>query len=150
MPAAIGPQVPLAPPPFLVAEQAWQVPVHAVLQQKPSTQNVLVHSCAPVGHVEPAVFLFWHMPPLQKPPAAQLASVVQVVLHAAGEPPQVPGEQLTVAGVGVTQVPLPLQNLAKVSVVLEHDDAAHCVLDEYFRQAPVPSHMPSVPQEAAP
>jgi hypothetical protein len=43
VPTATGPQAPSAPWPFMAAEQAWQRPVHAVLQQTPSTQNPEVH-----------------------------------------------------------------------------------------------------------
>ncbi len=42
-PFATGPHTPSRPWPFLVAEQASQVPEHAVSQQKPSTQLPLVH-----------------------------------------------------------------------------------------------------------
>ena len=38
-PAAMGPQTPLAPAPFLAAEHAWQRPVQAVAQHTPSTQK---------------------------------------------------------------------------------------------------------------
>lgn len=42
--AAIAPQVPSVPLPFLAAEQAWHNPVQAELQQTPSTQLVLWQS----------------------------------------------------------------------------------------------------------
>ena len=38
------PHVPLAPDPFFAWLHAWQVPLHAVLQQRPSTQKPLEHS----------------------------------------------------------------------------------------------------------
>lgn len=45
VPALMAPHTPLVPPePCLAAEQAWQVPLQAVLQQKPSTQNPLAQS----------------------------------------------------------------------------------------------------------
>jgi len=37
--AAMAPQVPFTPLPFLAAEQAWQLPPQEELQQKPSAQN---------------------------------------------------------------------------------------------------------------
>jgi hypothetical protein len=43
VPGAINPQVPFAPLPFRVAEQAWQSALHAVSQQNPSTQKPLIH-----------------------------------------------------------------------------------------------------------
>src|SRR6185437_12180696 len=46
VPAAMVPQVPSAPPPFLAAVHAWQVPVQAVSQQTPSAQKALWHSSA--------------------------------------------------------------------------------------------------------
>jgi hypothetical protein len=45
VPVGIALHVPFATP-FFVAEHAWQSPVHAVLQQTPSTQKPLVHSPA--------------------------------------------------------------------------------------------------------
>jgi hypothetical protein len=51
VPATTLAQVPLAPP-VLVAEQPWQVPVHVVLQQNPSTQDPVVH-CAPSVQAAP-------------------------------------------------------------------------------------------------
>jgi len=51
------------------------------------------------------------------------------------------------------QLPFPSHILAAVSIgglVLGHDDARHCVPAGYFRQAPLPSHLPSLPQVAAP
>jgi hypothetical protein len=44
LPSAIGPQVPSAPDPFLVAVQARQSSVHALSQQTPSTQWALAQS----------------------------------------------------------------------------------------------------------
>ena len=50
-----------------------------------------------------------------------------------------------------TQVPVPLHVDALVSVnVPEQAGARHCVPDAYLRQAPAPSHWPSLPQPAAP
>jgi hypothetical protein len=54
---------------------------------------------------------------------------------------------LTVAG--VTQVPLPLQLAAGVSVFPVQVAAAHEVPEAYFRQAPLPSQKPSRPQVEA-
>ena len=54
VPVVMLPQTPLTPP-FFAAEQAWQRPVHAVLQQKPSTQKPLEHSFAAV-HATPVAF----------------------------------------------------------------------------------------------
>ena len=43
---------------------AWQVPVHAVLQQVPSAQNPLVHSAAAL-HFWPVAFLAMQTPAAQ-------------------------------------------------------------------------------------
>lgn len=56
-------QVPLADAPC-PAEQAWQVPTHAALQQKPSTQKPEVHWLAPVQAV-PWAFFVVQVPALQ-------------------------------------------------------------------------------------
>jgi hypothetical protein len=53
-PPAIVPHVPSAPEPFFAAVQAWQVAVHALLQQTPSTHCAPMHSAgaaqaAPMG-----------------------------------------------------------------------------------------------------
>jgi hypothetical protein len=50
-PAAMRPQTPFTPEPFLAAEQAWQSPVHAASQQRPSTQKPLAQS---LGRVQAA------------------------------------------------------------------------------------------------
>ena len=51
-----------------------------------------------------------------------------------------------------THVPEPLQSEAAVSVCVPslHDAAEHTVPETYFRHAPMPSHMPSLPQLGAP
>ncbi len=63
VPAVTSPQVPFAPP-VLAAEQAWQVPPHAVLQQTPSTQLPLEHWLLPV-HAEPWASFATHALPEQ-------------------------------------------------------------------------------------
>jgi hypothetical protein len=47
-----APHTPSAPAPFLAAEHAWQVVVHATSQHTPSTQKPLVHWPA-TAHAEP-------------------------------------------------------------------------------------------------
>jgi hypothetical protein len=68
--------------------QAWQVP-QAVLdeQQTPSMQLPLPHSW-PVPQVAPSAFLPAQLPPLvavQKSPATQSVSAVQLVLQAVAD-----------------------------------------------------------------
>src|SRR5689334_16107454 len=46
--------------------------------------------------------------------------------------------------------PLHVRPVTAVDWPLGHDGAAHDVLASYSRQAPLPSHLPSVPQLAAP
>jgi hypothetical protein len=60
-------------------------PVHASLQQTPSTQNPLTQ--APfVPHASPGVSVPWHTPPVQNAPGAQPV----VAVHAAGQLSDVP------------------------------------------------------------
>ena len=59
-PEATFVQVPTLP----VMSHAWQLPVHAVEQQMPSTQLPLLHSSA-MAHVAPSVFLGTHEPTAQ-------------------------------------------------------------------------------------
>ena len=83
-PLATRVHVPLLPAtPVSAAEHALQLPVHAVLQQNPSTQSPLLHSRAPVLHVAPEDFLATHAPPLQNAVLAQPLSSTQVVGQAA-------------------------------------------------------------------
>jgi hypothetical protein len=81
LPAAIGPQVPSAPPPFLAAEQAWQSPVQAALQHTPSAQKPEAHSL-PAPHAAPSACGGTHALPTQTRPLAQSAAEAQLVLQA--------------------------------------------------------------------
>ena len=65
VPAATGPQVPSAPPPFMAAVHAMQVPVQAVLQQTPLAQKPLEHWLASVQGL-PSPTLTTQAPPLQR------------------------------------------------------------------------------------
>jgi hypothetical protein len=81
-PAAIGPQVPSAPEPFLAAVHAWHNPLHVKLQHTLSTQWLFAHSPSPT-HDVPSGFRPTHwFEPLQKFPAAQSFGPVQLVRHA--------------------------------------------------------------------
>jgi hypothetical protein len=68
------------PSPFGTSH-ASHCPSHGALQQKPSTQRLLVHHSRAV-HVFPLSRLLSQRLPLQNASAAQSAFVVQVVLHA--------------------------------------------------------------------
>jgi hypothetical protein len=61
VPLMIGPHVPSVPCPATVAEHAWHVPVHAVLQQTPSTQKLLKQLAAP-GQETPSADLQFPFP----------------------------------------------------------------------------------------
>jgi hypothetical protein len=63
VPAAMLPQVPFAPEPFLAALQAWQVPLHAVLQHTPSTQKLMLMGQIVLPQQLPAAM---HCDPQQK------------------------------------------------------------------------------------
>src|SRR6185436_4356558 len=101
------------------AEHAWQA-VLQVLQQKPSTQLMLVHWFEPV-HTDPLGRRAVHMPALHQLPDAQLLSVAHVMVHMALMHRY--GEQPWVVGLLVRQVPVPLQRRALVSVVVLAQDA---------------------------
>jgi hypothetical protein len=75
----------------------------------------------------------------------QSALVEHVVLHA--PLPHTYGLQELV--MGVTHALVVLHIAAGVSVEPVHVAAAQVVPDAYFRQAPLPLHVPSVPQVAA-
>jgi hypothetical protein len=76
----------------------------------------------------------------------QSALAVQAVLHA--PVPHMYGLHMLV--LGVMQLPLVLQVAVGVSVDPVQEDAAQAVPDAYFWQAPLPSHLPLVPQVALP
>jgi hypothetical protein len=60
-PACITPHVPFGPVALSAALHALQLPVHALLQQKPSAQNPLAHWAAVVQGC-PWVAVGWHVP----------------------------------------------------------------------------------------
>jgi hypothetical protein len=120
-----------------------QVPVHALLQQKPCAQKPESHSPA-VVHAVPIGF-----------------SVQMVALQMLGDTQSVLAEQLVRqalavesqvyfphgSGVAAPQVPAPSHARADSAVVvLMHAGPAHCVPLAYLWHAPAPSHMPSLPQ----
>ena len=96
-PSATLSQVPLAPtPPLAAVEQPLQMPVHALLQQTPSTQNVLTHSAASL-HDAPRGLPVPQVPPEQTRPPVQCASSVQLVRQLEASR-QVYGSQVDVVG----------------------------------------------------
>ena len=125
----------------------WQVPVQALEQQTPCWQNPDAHS-APAPQVVPLP-LRPQVPVvvLQRLGATQYALDAQVALHW----PFVPQMRLPpqVVGVAVPQVPVPLHRFGGLKLVPVQVAAPHCVPLTYFRQAPAPSHIPSVPQVEA-
>jgi hypothetical protein len=100
----VEPAATVAHVPFVVApaatEHAWQLPLHVLLQQKPSTHGFAPHSRQPLTlqsatrlHVPPWVLIVWQLPAaLQKSPAMQSLSLA----HPPGQPgpaPHTSGEQ---------------------------------------------------------
>jgi hypothetical protein len=73
---------------------------------------------------------------------------VQPVVHAVPAALHMFGAQLAVAGLGVTQVPVPLHVSVKTSVVPLHETGLHTVPLGYSAHA-APLHDPLVPQELA-
>jgi hypothetical protein len=86
---ATGVQVPALPS----TSQASHWPVHALLQQTPSTQNPLAHAPL-VPHAWPATSVPWHCPPLQNAPLEHSLVVVHVVGQLADVPEQTYGEHV--------------------------------------------------------
>jgi hypothetical protein len=105
--AATGEQVPAAPE----SAQDMQVPLHAVPQQTPWAQTVLLHS-VPLEQTAP-FGLSPHDPEMQDAGIAQSLSVAQVALQAFV--PQENGKQEDEAG--TPQVPAPSQVPPGVKVV---------------------------------
>ena len=138
---ATGEQVPAAP----VSAHDRQVPVHAVPQQTPWAQMVLLHS-VPLEQTAP-FGLSPHDPEMQDAGIAQSLSVAQVALQAFV--PQANGKQEDDAG--IPQVPAPSQVPPGVKVVPLVGQVAPWqeVPCWYFSQAPA-WHLPSVPQLDAP
>ena len=119
--------------------------MHALPQQTPCSQNVELHSAgaaqvAPIGFL-PQLPVMQVLGALQSPLTVQVARQVPVV-------PQTYGSQ--VFGVAARQLPVPLHARAGVCVTPVHVSVAHIVPAAYRRQAPAPSHIPSVPQPGAP
>jgi hypothetical protein len=141
LPAPTGAQVPLG-------LHVWHRPQLVELQHTPSTQLPVVHSC-PVPQLAPGACLALQVPPVpvQKKPVAQSVSALHVVLQAAVPLQRKPMHDC----VGFEQVPA-THEPARVSVadVAGHVAAEHPVPSGYFWQPPAPSHLPLVPQLAAP
>jgi hypothetical protein len=116
----------------------------AVAQHTPCAQTPVLHwssleQTAPIG-------TFPQLPFMQVLGATQSTSVVQVVLHRPD--PQINGAQGWLWA--AWQMPRPSQRCAKVSVDPVHPALWQITPAEYFSQAPVPSHSPSVPHPATP
>jgi len=107
------------------------------------TQAPLQFDWPAAQHTPPAQAT--HRPPEHCAPAAQLALVVQLVVQALL--PQMNGVHGFV--VAATQLPLPSQAGAGVSVPLVHEALPQLVPASVLRQAPAPLHVPSFPQGAA-
>ncbi len=118
-----------------------QVPVQAVPQQTPCSQKLELHS-GPPPHAAPIGF-FPQLPLRQLLGAMQSASPLQMVRQRPSAA-QLNGAQ-DWPGVE-TQVPLPSQRNADVSVETEHPISLQTVPAGNLSQAPVPSHIPVEPQ----
>jgi len=144
-PLAIFPQVPLVPKPFFAAVAASQTPLHRVSEHTPSVQKLLVQSLSDAQTLPCASFAT-QIPELQIFPTTQSALVAQVVLQAVPPGLQVYGEQLVVNP--AWQVPLPLQVLALVNVLPEHDCAAQSVPAAAGTHAPLDDPIEQLPAHA--
>ena len=140
-PTGTGEQVPAV----AASAHERQLPVQVVAQQTPWAQMPLRHS-PPVPQTAP-IGLRPHEAALQVAGGAHSPSVAHDELQAAVPHPN--GKQETAAG--VTQTPAPSHRDPGVSVVMPAGQLAalHDVPWAYFWQLPA-SHLPSVPQDAAP
>jgi hypothetical protein len=122
-----------------------QVPLQSVPQQIPWAQKPELHSAA-LPQVAPTGFLP-QLPLRQLLGGRQSLSLAQICRHL----PSVPHMNGAHDCPGVvTQVPVPSQRNAVVSVEPSQPACLHIVPVEYFWQAPAPSQTPLVPQLAAP
>ena len=140
-PAATLVQVPCMPG----IAQDLQMPVQALLQQTPSTQLPLEQS-APLPHLPPFSRLPQE-PALQTVPPAHWVSLPQVPRQLLPLQP-LKGAQLRVPDAG--QVPLlHLAAIVPTLLAASHLAPRQVVLLSYLAQAPLPSHLPLVPQVLA-
>jgi hypothetical protein len=121
------------------------VPVHAWLQQYPCAQKPESHSFA-IVHAAPVGFRV-QLPALQTLGARQSASAVQVVRQAAPAASHLYFPHGPV--VAAPQTPAPSHARDDVNVDPVQLAAAHDVPMTYFRQAPAPLQVPSLPQVVA-
>jgi hypothetical protein len=121
---------------------AMQPPVHALSQQKPSTQAPVEHWEGSV-QAEPWAFTVVQMPPRQAKPEVHSAFDVHEILHAVAPHVYVPHDEVFT----VRQAPDPSQVRAGVYVEPEQDSLTQIVPDQ-CPHAPAPSHVPLSPQLA--
>jgi hypothetical protein len=116
-----------------------------MLQQTLSTQKPNAHSFTLLQGI-PRLFFAKHWLPLQYAVGAQSFSPAQMILHWLVESLHAYGAQGT--GAVLTQVPLPLQASAGLSVTLSAAQLAglHTVPLAWSWHAPVPLQMPVIPQ----
>jgi hypothetical protein len=123
-------------------------PVHALLQQTPSTQLPKAHWFGSAGlHVAPFIFFATHVPPapLQYVPPAQSVSVLHVLAHA----PDVQRNGAQPCALALHAPPAHLPASWSVAVLVHVADE-QVVPSAYFWHRPAPSHLPFVPQVVAP
>lgn len=134
-------QVPTAPG----SVQALQVPVQALLQQTPLTQNP-DRQALPVAQGWPR-FSLPQLPAAQVAGAVQSVLAVQLMLHVPVLPQPQGSHSVEVT---VLQLPAPSQVRGGVSTSPVQVPATQTVLVPYSWHLPVPSHLPLVLQLAAP
>jgi hypothetical protein len=139
-PGRIGVHAPTLPSTAHDMQRALQ----ALAQQTPWAQMPDRHSVPSVPHGAPTG-RSPHVPLPHTAGGAQSASAVQLFLHAA-MPHRNGKHELATGG---TQVPAPSQAAPGVKVVVMQVGSLHGVPPAYFWHAPA-SHLPSVPQLAAP
>ena len=120
-----------------------QGPEHAVAQHTPCAQ-MSDRQSARFEHSAPLGFLP-HELPVQTLPGEQFASIVQASKHCA--PLQANGTQAMVSG--ATQAPVALQVDSGENTLFSQCAGEQTVPGRWRRQAPAPSHVPSVPHDSA-
>ena len=131
-----------------VGAQLRHAPAQELSQQTLSTHTVPAAHWLPPEQLLPSGFI-WQVPLTHVFGAVHWLSLLQELLQAA--PEHFPAPQL-VAEPTALQAPAPLHSYRGICwlVAESHDCALHPVPALYLLQAPAPSQVESVPQEAAP
>jgi hypothetical protein len=121
--------------PVFALEQAWHIPIHALLQHTPSTQLPLKHTVAPaMGHACPVTIL--HTPTPSHETAAPVHAPSSVFN---GTFEHVPSKFMTLHALH-SPVHVSAQQTPSMQLPLKHSMAPPHTAPRTFLQVPMPSH----------